>query len=108
MAAGPEPAMCPQSPESQLHPGLHKKQCGQQGKGGDPAPLLCAGVASSGVWHPDVKSSVQDRCKLVGVHPEEGCKNDPRGGAPGGQAERVGLSNLVKRKLWGDLMAAFQ
>ena len=41
MAAGHEPALCLHSPESQLHPGLHQKKHGQQGKGGDPAPLLC-------------------------------------------------------------------
>lgn len=28
------------SSESQLCPGLHQKQCGQQVKGGDSAPLL--------------------------------------------------------------------
>jgi len=39
-AAGREPAMCPHSPES--HPRLHLKQHGQQGKGADPAPLLCS------------------------------------------------------------------
>jgi len=41
MAAGHEPALCPRSPEIQLYPGLHQKQHGQQGGGGDPAPLLC-------------------------------------------------------------------
>ena len=39
--AGHEPAMCPRSPESQLYPGLHQKQHGQQGEGRDPAPVLC-------------------------------------------------------------------
>jgi len=34
-AAGHEPATCPSSPESQPYPGLHQKQCGQQGEGGD-------------------------------------------------------------------------
>ena len=58
MAAGHEPAVCS---ESQSYPGLHPKQRGQQGKGGDPAPLLCAGETSPGVLHPDVKSSVQER-----------------------------------------------
>ena len=40
--AGHEPAVCLYSPESQPDPGLHPKQCGQQGEGGDPAPLLWA------------------------------------------------------------------
>ena len=30
------------SPDSQSYPGLHPEQHGQQGEGGDPAPLLCA------------------------------------------------------------------
>lgn len=34
-------AMCTPSPQSQLCPGLHPKQCGQWGKGGDSPPLLC-------------------------------------------------------------------
>ena len=76
--AGHEPAMCPHSPESQLYPGLHQKKHGQQGKGGDPAPLLCAGETSPGVLH----LSVQQKCGPVGVHPEEGHKNDPRDGTP--------------------------
>lgn len=29
--------MCSSSPESQPCTGLHQKQCGQQGEGGDPA-----------------------------------------------------------------------
>ena len=32
--------MCTSSPESQLYPGLHKKQHGQQVEGGDSPPLL--------------------------------------------------------------------
>ena len=60
MAVEHEPGMCPRSPESQPFPGLHQKQCGQQGEGDDPAPLLCAGEASPGVLRPDVESSVQE------------------------------------------------
>ena len=70
--------MCPHSPESQPYAGLHQKQRGQQGEGGDPAPLLCAGEASPGVLHPDVESSVQEGHRPVGAHPEEGHKNDAK------------------------------
>ena len=62
--------------------GLHPRVWGQQGEGGDPAPLLCSGETSSGVLHPDLKSSVQERCGPVGVHSEEGHKNYPRDGTP--------------------------
>ena len=42
--------------------------------------------------HPDVESSVQESHEPVGVHPEEGHKNDPRDGTPlqRRQAERAG------------------
>lgn len=33
---------CVLIPESQLYPGMHQKHHGQQGKGGDCAPLLCS------------------------------------------------------------------
>jgi len=80
------------SPESQPYDGLHQKQCGQQGKEGDPAPLLCSGEASPGILCPDVESSVQERHGPVGVCPEEGQKNDPKDEIPllQGQAERGG------------------
>ena len=80
--AGHEPAVCPCSPESQPHPGLHLKKCGQQVNGSDPAPLLCADEASPGVLRPDVEFSVQERCRPVEVCPEEGHTNDARDGTP--------------------------
>ena len=58
------------------------RERGQQGEGGDPALLLCAGEASPGALHPDAESSVQDRHGPVGVCPEEGRRNDPRDGTP--------------------------
>ena len=69
-----------------------KRSAGQLVEGGDPAPLLCADEASPGVLHPDVESSLQERCRPVGVCPEEGHKNDPRVGTPllCGQTERSG------------------
>ena len=66
--------MCSHSPESQLYPGLHQKQCGQEGEGGDPAPLLCAGEASPGVLCLDVESSAQESHGPVGTCPKEGHK----------------------------------
>jgi len=88
------------SPESQPYDGLHQKQCGQQGKEGDPAPLLCSGEASPGILCPDVESSVQERHGPVGVCPEEGQKNDPRNGTPllRGQAESTGADQPGEEK----------
>ena len=74
--------MCFHRPESQLYPGLNQKQCGQQGEGGDPDPLLCAGEASPGLVHPEVEYSVQERCRSVGACPEESHRNNPRDGTP--------------------------
>ena len=89
--------------ECQLYPGLHQKQRGQQGEGGDPASLLCTGQASPEVLHPDVESSVQERCGPVKARPKEDHRNDPRGGAPllRGQAERAGDVQPEKEKAPG-------
>ena len=78
MAAGHVPAMCPCSLESQPYPGLHQKQCGQQGERGDPALWLCAGESSPGILHPGVESSALERHGPIGERPEEGRRNDPR------------------------------
>ena len=48
----------------------------------DPVSLLCAGEASLEELCPDVESSVQERYRFLGAHPEEGHKNDPRDGKP--------------------------
>jgi len=97
------PVMCLHSPESQPYPGLQPEEHGQQGEGGDPAPLLCAGVASPGVLRPDVESSVQKRDGAVRAHPEEGHRNDPRDGTPllCGQPERAGAVQPGEEKAAG-------
>jgi len=60
-------------------PGLHEKNCGQQGKEGDPAPLLCAGDTSPGILCPDVESSEQKN-RPGGACPEKSHRNDPWNG----------------------------
>jgi len=92
--------MCSCSRESQLCPGLHHKKHGQQVKRDVPAPLLCAGEASPGLLHPEVEFSVQKRYRSVGVQPEKGHRNDPRGVTPllRGQAERAEALQLREEK----------
>ena len=48
MADGHEPAMCPSSIENQPYLGLHPKQRGQQGEGGD-LPL-CSALVGVGLY----------------------------------------------------------
>jgi len=56
-------------PEGQPYPGLHQKQCGQESKGGDSAPLLHAGETSPGVLRPALEPSAQERRGPVGAGP---------------------------------------
>jgi len=74
--------MWARNPEGQPYPGLHQTQHGQQGKGGDSAPLLCPGETPPGVLHPALEPSAQERHGLVEAGLVEGHNNDPRSGAP--------------------------
>jgi len=84
---------CACSPEGQPYPGLHQKQRGQQGKGGDSAPLLHSGVTPPGVLRPAPEPSAQARHRPDGVCPKEGHKNYQKTlvPLPGGKAERLGV-----------------
>jgi len=85
--------MCTCIPESQPCPGLHQKQHGQQAKGDDPATQRCSGKTPPGVLHPALEPSAHERHGPVGVSPEEATKM---------------IRELEERRLWGDLIVAFQ
>ena len=94
----------PHSPESQLYPGLHD----QKVKGGD--PLLCTGEASPEIPHRGAESSVQEGHGSVRAHPEDRHKDDQRNGTPlhEDRLRQLELFSLEKKRLWEDLIVAFQ
>ena len=69
----------------------------------DEAPLLCTGETPPGVLPPGAKFSLQERHGPVGVHSEEGHKDDPRDGTPPlqRQAYRAGAVQPGKEKVPG-------
>lgn len=68
-----------------------------------PAPLFCAGEASSGEMHPDVESSVQGSHRPIGARPKDVHTNEARGETPllHGQAERAGSVHPGEEKAVG-------
>jgi len=100
--------VCAGSPESQPCPGLHPQQHGQQGEGGDSAPLPWSAETPLGVLHPALEPSAEDRPGAVGAGPEE-APAMIRGLEPlcwEGRLGALGLVSLGRRRLWGDLRAA--
>ena len=79
-------------------------------KGRSSCLLLCPTELSPGVLHPDVESSVQERCGPVGTHPKEGHRNDPKVECLpyGDRLRELDLFSLEKKSLCQNLIAAFQ
>jgi len=98
--------MCARSPVGQPYPGLHQKQRGQEGDGGDSAPLLPTGETP--IWSPASSSGALGTRKTwtCWSGSRGGHKNDQRDGTPSVRKGCIGV--VQKRRLWGDLIVDFQ
>lgn len=67
---------CAHSPGKPQHPLLHPQQRGQEGEGGDLAPLLHPGETSTAVLHPAMGSPTYTGHGPVRVNPGEGHEED--------------------------------
>ena len=101
--------MCARSP-GQPCPGLHPQQRGQQGEGGGSAPLLRSGETPLRrclqLWAPQhgTDTGLLEWSQRRAIKIIRGLKHHSYDDG----LRDLGLFSLEKRRLWGDLIAAFQ
>jgi len=90
--------MCARSPQAQLYPGLHLKDCGQQVEGGNSASLLHSSETSPAVVRPALEPPAQERHGPVGAGPAGAYKKAGEGHFTRPSSDRISRNGFKLKK----------